>query len=85
VAERLWRGARQLSPGALLLSATMNGFYGLKQLTGNLPAQAPLRAEGTIAHPAAHEAPSRLALPRARRGGGVVEASGGEDHAPGKA
>lgn len=77
VAERLWRGARQLSPGALMLSATMNGFYGLKQLTGNLPAQAPLRAEGTIAHPAAQEAPSRLAPTRARRGGGVVEASGG--------
>ncbi len=37
---RVARGARQLRPGALLLSAAMNGFYGLKRLTGNLPADA---------------------------------------------
>lgn len=37
VVERLARGMRQLRPGALTLSATMNGFYGLKQLSGNEP------------------------------------------------
>ncbi len=39
-AQRLWRGARTLGRGAFLLSAAMNGFYGLKGLTGNLPADA---------------------------------------------
>lgn len=50
VAERLARGARTLSPGALMLSAAMNGFYGLKQLEGNEPATAP-RTEARIPHP----------------------------------
>ncbi|MCK6506294.1 B12-binding domain-containing radical SAM protein [Myxococcota bacterium] len=35
-ARRLAR-TRALSPGAALMSATMNGFYGRKALTGNLP------------------------------------------------
>jgi len=50
VAERLWRGMRQLKPSAAMLSLAMNGFYGYKRLTGNLPAD----AESTglrIAHP----------------------------------
>jgi radical SAM superfamily enzyme YgiQ (UPF0313 family) len=40
VAGRVLRGARQLRPGAFLLSAAMNGFYGHKQLQGNEPADA---------------------------------------------
>jgi radical SAM superfamily enzyme YgiQ (UPF0313 family) len=51
VGERLARGARTLSPGGMMLSAAMNGFYGLKRLEGNEPASAPL-GEGRIAHPA---------------------------------
>lgn len=52
VAERLARGARQLRPGALLLAASMNGFYGLKRFCGNVPADArPARA--AIEHPKA--------------------------------
>lgn len=60
VAGRLARGARQLSPGGLMLSSTMNGFYGLKRLTGNLPAEAPLDPTGLIDHPAAAAPPERL-------------------------
>ena len=37
VAARVARGARQLRTGAALMSATMNGFYGLKQMRNNLP------------------------------------------------
>ncbi len=51
VARRLARGARTLSPGGLMLSSAMNGFYGLKRLEGRAPADAAptgLR----IAHPA---------------------------------
>lgn len=50
VAQRLGRGARQLSAGGLMLSTAMNGFYGLKRLEGNAPAEA---ASGgpRIAHP----------------------------------
>ncbi len=40
VGERLWRGARTLSPGAMMLSTAMNGFYGLKQVEDNAPAEA---------------------------------------------
>jgi radical SAM superfamily enzyme YgiQ (UPF0313 family) len=50
VAARLFRGARQLKAPALALSAAMNGFYGLKRLTGNLPADAQLTGD-RIAHP----------------------------------
>jgi radical SAM superfamily enzyme YgiQ (UPF0313 family) len=49
-AGRLARGARRLSRGGLMLSAAMNGFYGLKGLSGNLPADAPLEATGGIDH-----------------------------------
>ena len=68
VLDRLARGTRQLSPGGLLLSATMNGFYGLKQLTDNLPATASLAAEGRIEHPTAEAKPVRLTALTSRRG-----------------
>jgi radical SAM superfamily enzyme YgiQ (UPF0313 family) len=42
VMERLARGRTYLNPGGMMLSAAMNGFYGLKRLTGNTPAVAPL-------------------------------------------
>jgi len=35
---RAWRGVRRLRAGALLMSLCMNGFYALKALRGNLPA-----------------------------------------------
>jgi radical SAM superfamily enzyme YgiQ (UPF0313 family) len=53
VLGRLTRGVRQLSRGGLMLSAAMNGFYGLKQVTGNLPAEASCHGEGRIRHPVA--------------------------------
>ncbi len=34
--------ARRLRTGALMMAATMNGFYGWKRLTGNQPIQAPV-------------------------------------------
>lgn len=64
VAARVARAARTLSPGALLLSAAMNGFYGLKQLSGNAPADAE-RARGRIPHPPPEAPPIRLRTPRA--------------------
>lgn len=69
VAGRLARGARTLSPGGMMLSSAMNGFYGLKRWTGNPPADAPVAATGRIAHRAAATEAlvrlRRLALPRA--------------------
>jgi radical SAM superfamily enzyme YgiQ (UPF0313 family) len=50
VAERLARGARTLRPGGMMLSAAMNGFYGVKRLTGNVPKTAARENEGLIAH-----------------------------------
>ena len=50
-AHRLWRGARTLGRGGFLLSAAMNGFYGLEGITGNLPADAPEGRAGAVAHP----------------------------------
>ena len=67
VADRLARGARTLSPGGMLLSAAMNGFYGWKRATGNEPAGAP-PSEARIAHPGPSEAPLRL---RSRRAAGM--------------
>jgi radical SAM superfamily enzyme YgiQ (UPF0313 family) len=61
-AHRLWRGARTLSRGGFLLSAAMNGFYGLKGITGNLPADAPRPAQGEIVH--APAAPARASAAR---------------------
>ena len=37
VAARVARGTRQLRTGAALMSACMNGFYGVKRLRGNEP------------------------------------------------
>lgn len=51
VLERLARGAHQLSRGGMMLSAAMNGFYGLKRLTGNEPATFPADGASTIMHP----------------------------------
>ena len=57
---RVARGARYLRPGGMMLSAAMNGFYGLKQLTGNEPASA--QSTGArIAHPEPDAPPTRLA------------------------
>src|SRR5262249_53129009 len=60
VIERLARGALRLSRGAMMLSAAMNGFYGLKRLTGNIPADAPAPAAGRITHPDPRDLPLRL-------------------------
>jgi radical SAM superfamily enzyme YgiQ (UPF0313 family) len=57
VFERLARGARQLSAGGMMLSASMNGFYGLKRITGNLPADFAPAAKGCIEHPASNRLP----------------------------
>ena len=40
-----------LSHGAMWLSLAMNGFYGLKRVTGNLPATIPPTDTGLIDHP----------------------------------
>jgi radical SAM superfamily enzyme YgiQ (UPF0313 family) len=68
VAERLGRGACQLSAGGLMLSAAMNGFYGLKQLTGNLPVTAQNQGPVSIDHPTASVKPERLSTLSDRRG-----------------
>jgi radical SAM superfamily enzyme YgiQ (UPF0313 family) len=68
VAARLARGARQLRAGGLMLSASMNGFYGLKRLTGNLPAEARDRPGASrIAHPEPGSPPARISLRLPRR------------------
>jgi radical SAM superfamily enzyme YgiQ (UPF0313 family) len=61
VAARLLRGVRQLKTPAALLSAAMNGFYGLKQITGNLPADAQVTGN-RIAHPTLPQVQSPLVL-----------------------
>ncbi|HVH45181.1 MAG TPA: radical SAM protein [Labilithrix sp.] len=66
VTARLARGARQLSRGGMMLSATMNGFYGLKQLTGNAPADPPATERGRIVHPDPQSPPVRLSHLRRR-------------------
>jgi len=40
VAHRMARAARTLRPGAFLMAAAMNGFYGFKRLRGNTPSVA---------------------------------------------
>jgi hypothetical protein len=67
VAGRVTRAAKQLRAGGLMLSASMNGFYGLKRLTNNLPAEA-RDSEQTprIAHPHASQNPERISLRLAR-------------------
>jgi radical SAM superfamily enzyme YgiQ (UPF0313 family) len=51
VLQRLGAARRRLSPGGLMLATAMNGFYGLKRLTGNLPLDQPAIGPGRIAHP----------------------------------
>lgn len=51
VARRLTNGARTLRPGAMMLSAAINGFYGLKQIAGNAPRVMPEFGPGLIEHP----------------------------------
>jgi len=59
-----------------MLSAAMNGFYGLKRLTGNAPADPPAREAGRIAHPPPDAPPTRLAvLGRPRRSQAVAESA----------
>lgn len=60
VAARLARGARQLGRGGLMLSAAMNGFYGAKRLTGNVPADPPRVERARIRHPSPEAPPARL-------------------------
>ncbi|MGH7326782.1 MAG: B12-binding domain-containing radical SAM protein, partial [Polyangiaceae bacterium] len=60
VLHRLSRGAGYLRPGAMMLSSAMNGFYGLKQVTGNEPAISTTVAKHPIHHPDPQEAPARL-------------------------
>ncbi len=55
-ADRIARGARHLRAGAALMSAAMNGFYGLKRARGNLP-----RDMRGLGGPAVEEAPSCVA------------------------
>ncbi|XYI00751.1 B12-binding domain-containing radical SAM protein [Sorangium sp. So ce1128] len=85
VLERLARGARYLSRGGMMLSAAMNGFYGLKQVTGNEPAAPPLDPhdrQGTIRHPAPGDAPARLSrLGLKRAEAAVVHPKGSHDPA----
>ena len=57
-----------LNRGGMMLSAAMNGFYGLKQLTGNLPATAAAYPESTIEHPTADASPARLTTISVRKG-----------------
>ncbi len=54
ISERLIAGARRLNAGGMMLSTAMNGFYGLKRLTGNLPLTYPVESAHRIAHPVAH-------------------------------
>jgi radical SAM superfamily enzyme YgiQ (UPF0313 family) len=72
VLARLARGARQLSPGGMMLSAAMNGFYGLKQLTGNAPAELVAAGPERIVHPDPAAPPERLARIRRSREAGVA-------------
>jgi radical SAM superfamily enzyme YgiQ (UPF0313 family) len=60
VSQRIERGRRQLRHGAMWLSLTMNSFYGLKRLTGNLPAVAPSTDAGLIEHPKLTARPEEL-------------------------
>jgi radical SAM superfamily enzyme YgiQ (UPF0313 family) len=65
VAERVLRGVRQLSAPAAGLSAAMNGFYGFKRITGNLPADAQVGSD-RISH-------GRSSVPSLYRSGGRGE------------
>ncbi|MGY8685008.1 hypothetical protein Q2941_45785, partial [Bradyrhizobium sp. UFLA05-153] len=51
VFQRLAGAAGRLNRGGLMLAASMNGFYGLKRLTGNLPIDPPTIDASRIRHP----------------------------------
>jgi hypothetical protein len=44
----------------MMLAAAMNGFYGLKRLTGNLPIEPPTIGAGRIRHPFPDERSAEL-------------------------
>jgi hypothetical protein len=69
VSQRIERGSRHLNQGAKWLSLTMNSFYGLKRLTGNLPAVAPSMNVGLIEHPKVTVVPEEFV------GAGVLESA----------
>jgi radical SAM superfamily enzyme YgiQ (UPF0313 family) len=50
VLERLAGAAGRLNRGGMMLAAAMNGFYGMKRLTGNGPIELTVRGEGRIVH-----------------------------------
>ena len=60
VLDRLAGAAGRLNRGGLMLAAAMNGFYGLKRMTGNAPADVPLLGPGRIVHPSPHMPAVRL-------------------------
>jgi radical SAM superfamily enzyme YgiQ (UPF0313 family) len=59
VLQRLAGAAGRLNRGGMMLAAAMNGFYGLKRLTGNLPIVAPTIGAGRIRHPFPDERSAR--------------------------
>jgi len=59
VLQRLAGAAGRLNRGGMMLAAAMNGFYGLKRLTGNLPVEAPTIGAGRIRHPFPDERTAR--------------------------
>jgi radical SAM superfamily enzyme YgiQ (UPF0313 family) len=50
VLERLAGAAGRLNRGGMMLAAAMNGFYGMKRLTGNGPIELTVCGEGRIVH-----------------------------------
>jgi hypothetical protein len=50
VLERLAGAAGRLNSGGMMLAAAMNGFYGMKRLTGNGPIELTVCGEGRIVH-----------------------------------
>jgi radical SAM superfamily enzyme YgiQ (UPF0313 family) len=59
--KRIWRSARQLRLGAILLSVAMNGFYCTKRLRGNLPVNMQMR-QGLVTWPNTQLVESQSAL-----------------------
>lgn len=60
VLERLTRAARRLNAGGMMLAAAMNGFYGIKAVTGNTPLVPPVTQTHRITHPDSNAAPFTL-------------------------
>lgn len=61
VLQRLGGAVRRLNYGGMMLSAAMNGFYGLKRLTGNLPTDMAVLSPNRISHPVSSQPISRFA------------------------